>query len=201
MVARAQPIVPRDLERDIGAAKVLKAHLSELLGEDAVDAITLRDAIEGETDLFETINAVVAQVAEDEAAQAALKLYASRIESRASRLGKRAELLRVSLMNALDMTGDKSLPVSAHAIAASITARALAQLSDGKIDAGIATLTAKRVPQKLQVTDEALIPSRFFRQPEPEIDKKAVTDALKAGEEVPGAELSNGGMTVQIRLS
>ena len=220
-MAQAKPVVSRDLERDIGAAKVLKAHLVDMLGNDAADALTLRDAIEGETDLFETINAAIAQIAEDEAAATALKLYSSRIDARKSRLEKRAEMLRTTLMNALDTTGDDSLKVNVQDIAASITARALLQLSAGKLDATFATVTAKLVPPKLQVVDEALIPSNYFKTPDPVLDNRGLTDALKARRDalkdiegkpdaealraalppIPGAELSNGGMTVQIRLS
>lgn len=231
----AAPVVSRDLERDIGAAKVLKAHLVELLGEKAADALTLRDAIEGETSLFETINAVVAQVAEDEAAADSLKRLMSTYDSRRARLERRAELLRTTIMNALDTTGDSNLKLDAPMIAAAVVERAIAQLANGKLDATVATITAKAVAPKLVVTDEAAIPTMYWKPQDPSLDRAALTSQLKSNRDtlaqklaeldqrretmepadyadarekllaafppVPGAELSNGGVTVQIRLS
>jgi hypothetical protein len=46
------------------------------------------------------------------------------------------------------------------------------------------------------------VPAGFWRRGDPKLDKKALLDALKAlpkGEHIPGAELSNGGATIQIR--
>jgi hypothetical protein len=234
---KAQPVVARDMERDIGAAKVLKAHLVEILGEEAADAETVRDAIEGETGLFETICAVVGQIGEDEASAEGIKLYISRQAARKSRLEKRAELLRTALMNAIDLIGDPMHREKAEAIAAAITARAMAALTNGKLDATVATVTLKAVPPKLTVVNEGEIPSNFWKTPEPELDRTSLTTALKdhrdtlaqklaelderrkaepmddatyadlrariiaAFPQIPGAELSNGGGTVQIRFS
>jgi len=57
----------------------------------------------------------------------------------------------------------------------------------------------KAVPQKLIVTDESQIPTRFFKPQPPKLDRKELLDALKIGETVPGADMSNGGTTIQIR--
>ena len=51
--------------------------------------------------------------------------------------------------------------------------------------------------QAVIIGDRALIPASFYRTPEvkpptPVIDKKAIGDALKRGETVPGANLDNG---------
>lgn len=231
----AAPVVSRDLERDIGAAKVLKAHVIELLGEEAADAITLRDAIEGETSLFETFNAVVAQIAEDEAAADYLKRLMSTYDARRARLERRAELLRTTIMNALDTTGDSSIKIDASLIAAAITERAIAQLANGKLDATVATITAKAVAPKLVVTDEPMIPTIYWKPQDPVLDRSTLVTQLKSNRDtlaqklaeldqrrenmdaaeydaakekllaafppIPGAELSNGSMTVQIRLS
>ncbi|MGE0857439.1 MAG: siphovirus Gp157 family protein [Hyphomicrobiaceae bacterium] len=44
------------------------------------------------------------------------------------------------------------------------------------------------------------IPSEFWKPQPPRLDKKVVLDALKAGAVVPGAELSNGGETLSMRV-
>jgi hypothetical protein len=45
----------------------------------------------------------------------------------------------------------------------------------------------------LVIDDPALIPPTLMRERDPEPDRKAITAALKAGGEVPGCRLSNGG--------
>jgi Siphovirus Gp157 len=50
------------------------------------------------------------------------------------------------------------------------------------------------------ILDEAILPAKFWKAQDPKLDKKAVLDALKAKEDVPGASLSNGGETISIRV-
>ena len=47
---------------------------------------------------------------------------------------------------------------------------------------------------------EALIPAKFWKPQDPKLDRAAVAEALKAGETVPGASLSNGGLSLSIRV-
>jgi hypothetical protein len=61
------------------------------------------------------------------------------------------------------------------------------------------TLTIKATPPKAVITDEAALPSKFFVPQDPKLSLKAVSEALKSNEHVPGATLSNGGSTLQIR--
>lgn len=56
-------------------------------------------------------------------------------------------------------------------------------------------LTIKKNPASVDIFEQALIPAKFMRQPEPPPpapDKKAIAEAIKAGEEVPGAILTQG---------
>lgn len=234
---KAAPVVARDLEQDIGAARVLKAHLVEMLGEDGADAETVRISIESETGLFETICAVVGQIGEDEASAEGIKVYINKLKNREFRLEKRAELLRTALMNALDMLGEENHKVEAALIANAIAMRAVDALSAGNLDATVATVTLKKTASKLTIVDEAEIPSNFWKTPDPALDRAGLTTALKsqrdtlaqkleeldgrrksetmddatyaelrariiaAFPQIPGAELGNGGGTVQIRFS
>jgi phage host-nuclease inhibitor protein Gam len=60
------------------------------------------------------------------------------------------------------------------------------------------TLSLGHTPSSLRILDESSIPEAFIRiKSEP--DRAAIKDALKKGEIVPGAELSNGGETLIIR--
>ena len=63
----------------------------------------------------------------------------------------------------------------------------------------IATVSTKKVPPKTSVYDEEKIPSKYWKTPDPVLDKKALADDLKAGESVDGASMTNGGQTIQIR--
>ena len=69
-----------------------------------------------------------------------------------------------------------------------------------KVEHAIGTVSLKTVPPKAIITNEADIPARFWRPSDPKLDKRAVLDALKSSEAVPGAELSNGSMTIQIKV-
>jgi hypothetical protein len=176
----AQPLNSRDLEKDIGAAKVLKAHLVELLGDDGSDAEVIRDAIEGETDLFETIDAVVGQIGLDEASAAGIERFASTLSARKARLEKRADMLRVTVMNAIDtISRDEAHKAQLESIVKSIAHRAMVALTGGKVDATIATISLRATAPKLVTTNEAEIPTSFFKTPDPVLDRTALTNALK----------------------
>lgn len=205
-----KPSAPaRDLERENAAAHALKDQLKAILGEQGTDAATLRDMIEGETGLFETIDAVMAQIAEDAAHVAGIEKFQAMLAARKERLEKRAELMRTMLLNSLDILGEKRLR------------RALG------------TLSVRNVAPKLVVTNEADIPSCWWRPSDPVLDRKGLTDALKARAHaiedlnaeheagqvagdayqqhreaidlqhpsVPGAELGNGSVSLQIWFS
>ena len=62
------------------------------------------------------------------------------------------------------------------------------------------TISLQNNPPALKITDEGAIPANFLAViPERyEVDKAALKDALKAGEEIPGAELVQG-KSIQIR--
>jgi len=59
-------------------------------------------------------------------------------------------------------------------------------------------LHIKKVPIGVIVTDESKIPDQFFKI-EKKLDKKALNEAVKGGEEIDGATLDNGGYTIMIR--
>lgn len=64
-----------------------------------------------------------------------------------------------------------------------------------KIDCPHFALSIKNNPASVDIFEPGLIPAQFMRQPEtppPAPDKTAIKEAIKSGEEVPGATLSNG---------
>lgn len=165
--------VTRELKLESEAARALLHNLRSVLSEDDEDLI--HDTVEGETDLMETIDAALMRLQELDAMGAAIKAQTSALKERGDRFKNQAELIRAALSSALGM----------------------AQLR--KVERALATVSLRAVPPSLVVTEEADIPSQYFEPQPPKLDKKAVLDALKSGEKVPGAELSNGGETISIR--
>lgn len=153
------------------ARKLLTAYADILAGDEQATA----DTIEGETDLHAAIAIAADRIAENDALVDAIKSRADALGVRRKRLEAQSDLLRSAIGVAMEVATIKRL-----------------QLSE-------ATITLKATPVSAIVMDEAAIPARFWKPQEPKLDKRAVLDALKAKETVPGAALSNGGSTVQIR--
>ena len=153
------------------ARNLLAAYADVIAGDDEVIAST----IEGETDLIAAITVAEAKIAENEFNVEAIKSRKAALDARAKRLETQASTLRTAISVAMEVAQKKRLV-----------------LPD-------ATITMKAVPVSAIVTDEADIPSKFWKPQAPKLDKRAVLDALKDGEAVPGATLSNGGQTIQIR--
>ena len=159
------------LSREIEAARILREQIVTAAGD---DPDFIRDSIEGETGLFEMIDRMVADDGEDAALIDAIKAYEAKIEARRARVEKRVSVRRALLGTALE----------------------LGEITKRECPAG--TISLRKVAPSVILTEEADIPARFFKAQPPKIDKKAIGDALKAGEAVPGATLSNGSVTTSI---
>jgi hypothetical protein len=162
------------LQRETEAARVLRAQISAL---DGVDEDTIRDTIEGETKLDSLIAQVVEDIAIDSASIDGIKAHIETMRGRKERLEARIESRRTAVLMAMTMGEIK------------------------KLELPVATLSRKPVPPKVQVVDEAQIPSAFWRRSDPTLDKRALLDALKGEQVIPGASLSNGGETLSLRWS
>lgn len=151
---------------------VAAADLIEAIRSD--DETLNRDMIEGETDFFEAVEVALHEIGECEIQAAGLSDHIKRLNDRLSRVKSRSEKLRGLIDQAFQIAD-----VKAHKFPT-------------------ATITQKAVPQQLIVEDEASIPSTFYTPQPPKLDKKALKEAVKSGS-IPGARLSNGGTTIQIR--
>jgi hypothetical protein len=70
-----------------------------------------------------------------------------------------------------------------------------------KIECPHFRLAVRENPPAVEVYEPGLIPAEFMRQPEPPppaIDKAAIKEAIKAGQDVPGCKLSRG-MRLEIK--
>lgn len=165
--------VSRDLHIQGEAARVLIANIKDVIGDDEE---MIETAVEGETGLKEAISAAVDRIAECKSHALALESREKDLSERRQRLLNQAERIKSSILVAMG------------------------QAAMRKLELPQATLSVRAVAAKAEITDEALIPSKFWKAQDPKLDKKAVLDALKGKEDVPGATLSNGGETLSVGM-
>lgn len=160
------------LQREIEAAKILAAQIADI---SANDPDFIRDTIEGETSIREIIALLAAEEGEDKALISGIDSYKAGLDARKDRLLRRIETRRALIANGLDISQIR------------------------KLDTPSGTVSLSKIAPKAIIQEEASIPSAYWIPSAPKLDKKALTDALKSGAEIPGATLSNGGQTVTIR--
>ncbi|MEE9301812.1 MAG: siphovirus Gp157 family protein [Alphaproteobacteria bacterium] len=61
------------------------------------------------------------------------------------------------------------------------------------------TVSLRQLQPALLILDESVIPEDYWKPQPPRLDRQAITAALKAGEEIRGAALGNGGLTIAVR--
>ena len=64
-----------------------------------------------------------------------------------------------------------------------------------KVECPLFKVAVRTNPDAVEVFEPGLIPAQFMRQPEPPppaIDKAAIKEAIKAGQDVPGCKLTRG---------
>jgi hypothetical protein len=154
------------------AAKALLANLRDIIGDDDQ---AQADAVEGETSLIEAIESGLTRLTELNELHSGIAALIANLKDRGERFERQRDNIRTAICAAMEAGNIK------------------------KHEFALATVSLRAVPPKVEITDESLVPSKFFKQPEPKLDKKAVLDALKAKEVVPGAVLSNGGLTVSVK--
>lgn len=159
------------LKEQSHAASVLLANIRDVIGDDEEMALT---AIEGETNLKEAIDGAVSRILEVEAHGDAIAAQIKALSERKARFEMQAERIKSAIHVALSQVGLR------------------------KLELPHATLSIRAVPPKAVISNEAAIPSKFWKPADPTLDRRAVLAALKAGETVPGAQLSNGGETISI---
>lgn len=166
--------VAHRLHQQTVLAREIIAQTKSLVGDDEELQAT---AVEGETWLDEAIESAVKRLAELNTLMDAIAGMMADLKDRGERFEKQRDTLRELIAVALETTGVQ------------------------RFEMPLATVALKRVPPKVEVIAEADIPSRFWKPQEPKLDRKALAAALKDGETVPGATLSNGGSTVQVTFS
>jgi hypothetical protein len=153
--------------------------LQRFAEETEVDPQALLDTLEGlQGEIEAKAQSVAMFIRNIEADAEAIADAAKQMATRAKRLQERADSIRTYLLTNMQATG--------------IT----------KIACPYFTIALRKNPPRADVIDERAIPDRFRVWPEPPppmIDKKALLDALKAGEKIPGAALAQS-ERVEIRV-
>lgn len=157
--------------RQAEAVAALKANLATLFADDP-DLIA--DTIEGETGFYEAIDMLVAAMDEDAILLDGIKARETELAERKHRITRRVETRRALIEQMLVVADER------------------------KIERATFTASLSARPVKLIVTDEAALPSAYFKT-KPVLDRSALTKALKDGEQVPGATLDNGGQSLTLR--
>jgi hypothetical protein len=161
-----------NLANERRAAEALRETLTKLPG---VDEETVRDTIEGETGLHEAIANAVAILTDTEVMAEGLRAKIKEFLARLARYDARVDFTRSAIEQAMVIGELKKL-----------------ELPD-------CTLSLSNRAPGLVITDEARVPSVFWKQPPPVLDKAALKAALKDKQDVPGASLSNGSVSFTVR--
>lgn len=138
------------------------------------DADLLAATVEGETDFERVIDKLVTFVREAETMAEAVKARKDEIAERQKRFERQSEAGRKIILSLMDAA------------------------QQPKVTLPEATLSITKPREKLVIWAEEELPQGYFqivRKP----DTKAITAALKAGNEIPGAELELGTPGLMIR--
>lgn len=153
---------------DIPLIRQVSAVLADMLGED-FDEATFWDSLDGETDVLDIADRVIARMQEDAALADAAAAQAAALASRAARLTARGTAHKAALLHLLDAAGQK------------------------KLERPAATISRRAGSVSVNITNEDDIPSQLMTvKTTTAPDKAAIKRAIEAGETIPGAELVRG---------
>jgi len=132
-----------------------------------IDFETLRDILEGITDLHEMITAVIRSALVDEALHLGLRSRIDDMKERLSRLELRAIKKR------------------------QIALEAMSEVGLSKLEQPDFTASARAGSPALVVIAEETIPEAYWLPQPPKLDRQAILGELKRGIEIPGAQMGN----------
>lgn len=192
MKANKEPNPSHELAKEINAAEALRKGLEGMTDDKEVIA----DTMEGATNLHEMMHQVLVTMIDDKSIVDGCAEQIKRLGERKKRAAATIESKRALITQALLMAGKDKLPTPT----------------------GTPSLT--EVKPGLVVTNEADIPSKFFKTPDPVLDRTALLEAINGRNEeiavatrlkdanpddqitipepIPGATLDNGGVSLRI---
>lgn len=151
--------------------------LTEMLGDD-FDPVTFWDTLDGETDVLDIADHIIARMQDDAALADAAKAQADALAARARRIGDRGKAHKKALLAILDAAGQRKLERPAATVSRRAGSLSVRIIAEGDI------------PSQLTTTKTVTAP-----------DKAAIKKQIEAGETVPGADLVRGDDTVTVRIA
>ena len=167
-------MITNGLSRELGRQDYLRLRLEAEFPD--IDEETLRDTLEGLSNLPEMIGAVVRSELEDRALAKGLKGRISEMEERLGRFEERAGKKREMAREAME--------------------RADIQ----KITEPDFTVSLRSVQPPLVIVEEKEIPEEFWRPQPAKLDRQKLRLALGSSNGVPGAVFGNPGRTLSVRI-
>jgi len=153
--------------------QLLKKRLLDEYGD--LDEETLADTLEGITNLHEMIAAVIRSALVDEALVSGLRLRLDDMKERLSRLEIRGAKKRQLAFEAMSEAGLK------------------------KLEQADFTASLRAGSPSLVIAAEDEIPQDYWVPQPPKLARQALLNALKQGNEIPGAVLSNAKPSLSVR--
>ncbi len=162
----------RALPREMAVARAAVDLLRNAgVGEDDPDFLTM---LENETDALEILRSIIRRARLDDADAEATKAIETQLRERRTRLAERADKARNVVLHAMQDMGLEKLPMPD------------------------ATVSVRAGRPSVEITDLSRLPERYVRV-KVEADRAAIGEALKQGEVIPGAVLSNAAPSLSIR--
>lgn len=141
----------------------------------AIDDETLRDTLEGLSQLPDLIQEVVRSSLYDQVLITGLKARLDEMQERLERLKTRCDKKRALACSTMVSAGLE------------------------RMQAPDFSLSIRHGPPRLEVVDEAQIPDHFLVPQAPRLDRAGLLNALKRGEAIEGAVLLNGEPHIAVR--
>lgn len=143
--------------------------ITDVLMDSGCDEQTLKDTLEGEAWPLELKAQNYAFVIRSmEASAEAIREAELQMAARRQAINNRAKQLKERLKGAMELAGMT------------------------KIECPHFVISIAKNPAAVDLYEPGLVPPSFMKKPPPEPDTTAIKDALKAGQEVPGAALKQG---------
>jgi hypothetical protein len=162
------------LRSELSHHLILATQLRESYAE--IDDETLKDTLEGSSDLPEAVAAVIRSSLDDEAYILGLKGRLDDLQARLARLRDRYEKKRA------------------------LARWAMVEADLDKVMCDDLSVGLRKGGEKLEVIDEGRVPAEFFVPQSPKLDRKGLIEALKRGEMVNGALLVMAEPTITVRV-
>ncbi|MGA8691914.1 MAG: siphovirus Gp157 family protein [Methyloceanibacter sp.] len=139
------------------------------------DDETVRDTLEGITDLHEIIAAVIRSALVDEALREGLRSRLDDMKTRLARIEERGDKKRQLALEAMSEVGLK------------------------KLEQPDFTASARAGSPSLVIVTEEAIPNSYWLPQPPKLDRQSLLAELKRGSAIPGTQLGNPRPTLSVR--